>query len=112
MRSINGQVIKELREMRGWGQRELATKAGINQSVLSRLERNLQDDVMFSVVAALADALGTTIDALSPTPNSSEGIPIPELSVVLDLVVAQREEIQRQIAGVIRGYLSTMPPER
>src|SRR5258708_38169293 len=61
---VNGDKIAELRRQRGWGQRDLAAEAQIDPSVISRLERNLQDDCMLSIVIAIAEALGVTVDEL------------------------------------------------
>jgi transcriptional regulator with XRE-family HTH domain len=97
--------------MRGWGQRDLASTAGINQSVLSRLERDLQDDVMLSVVAALAGAFEVSIDSLTARTNTPKGQVIPELNALMEILGTQPKEVQQQVAGVIRGYLSTMPDQ-
>lgn len=35
---INGTQVKELRNQRGWSQRELATRAGLSQSLIGRIE--------------------------------------------------------------------------
>ena len=50
--------LKELREVRGWSQAELARRSGVHQSVISRLENGRTRSVSFPNLERLADALG------------------------------------------------------
>jgi transcriptional regulator with XRE-family HTH domain len=57
-----GQRIKRLRERRGWDQSELATRAGVKQSILSRIEGGSRTNPTADIVRRLARALGCTAD--------------------------------------------------
>jgi transcriptional regulator with XRE-family HTH domain len=59
-----GQRIREARSKRGWSQNELASRAGVKQPTLQRIEAGLRQDPSIRTIAALAVALGMTIDAL------------------------------------------------
>jgi transcriptional regulator with XRE-family HTH domain len=59
-----GKVILNLRERRGWTQTELATRVGITQSMLSRLESG-KAQVGFYETSRLAQSFGLTTDQLN-----------------------------------------------
>src|SRR6185436_14361068 len=61
---INPQVLRALREARGWDQQTLATNADIDPSVVSRLERGVQHNLQASVLVVLAHALDVAVDTL------------------------------------------------
>jgi transcriptional regulator with XRE-family HTH domain len=110
---LNGPLIRYLREQKGWDQQTLAAKANVHPSVISRLERGLQDDVRFSVVVAIAQTLGVSIDSL--VREAMDGVAIaPPASMIAELEIMIREfgnepiEIQRQAAGILRGFLSAL----
>jgi transcriptional regulator with XRE-family HTH domain len=68
-----GQVIRSLRENKGWSQEKLALDAGMTTSHISRIERG-ERRLPTSRLDALAAALGmssTTVYAMS------EGLPLP-----------------------------------
>lgn len=68
-----GQVIRSLRENKGWSQEKLALDAGMTTSHVSRIERG-ERRLPTSRLDALAAALGTsatTVYALT------EGLPVP-----------------------------------
>ena len=50
--------IKELREVKGWSQAELARQSGVRQPTISRLEARQGDSVSLSNLEKLAKALG------------------------------------------------------
>jgi transcriptional regulator with XRE-family HTH domain len=50
--------IRELRERQGWSQAELARRAGVAQSMVSRLERGRLESVHLPTLEKLARALG------------------------------------------------------
>jgi len=58
-----GQVIRSLREQKGWSQEKLAFEAGMGTSHVSRIERG-ERRLPTSRLDALASALGTTPAAI------------------------------------------------
>src|SRR6266536_1118264 len=107
---IDPQVLRSLREARGWDQLTLATAADIDPSVVSRLERGLQQDLKASVLVALARELETPVDALLMA--SAQHTPPPlvaELTAVMTELAALPQAQQRQVAAIVRAYLSAMP---
>lgn len=61
---IRGDRLIALREFRGFTQGQVALRSGVNQSLISRIERGIRRNVYVSTVASLADSLGTTTDYL------------------------------------------------
>jgi transcriptional regulator with XRE-family HTH domain len=59
-----GERIKRLRDRKGWDQSELAARAGVKQSLLSRLEGGSRTNPTADIVRKLARALGCTADYL------------------------------------------------
>lgn len=59
-----GERIKRLRTSRGLTQTELAARAGVPQSLISRLEGQTRDNPSADVLKRLARTLGCTIDYL------------------------------------------------
>ena len=45
-------------------QEELATKSGVSRQTISALENDKYDDVLVGTLAAIATALGTTVDKI------------------------------------------------
>jgi transcriptional regulator with XRE-family HTH domain len=111
MSILNGVLIRQLREQKGWDQRELARIAQIHPSVLSRLEREVQQDVRLSVVVAVASALNVPITSLIRENKdlliSSQAL-IPDLQNSIAILAEQSEGVQKQAAGILKGYLSTI----
>ena len=59
-----GERIKRERDKRRYTQAELAERAGVKQSLISRLESGLRTNPGADVVKGLAKALGCTADYL------------------------------------------------
>ena len=59
-----GERIKERRERRGWSQGELARRAGIDPSLLSRIESGSTTNPGVNALKGLARALQCSIDHL------------------------------------------------
>jgi transcriptional regulator with XRE-family HTH domain len=51
-------TLKQARDAKGWTQEQLAAKSGVDQRVISKIERGAVGDVMNSTAAALEEALG------------------------------------------------------
>ena len=56
--------LKELREDAGMSQQSLAVSAGLSVSLVSQIERGSRVDPRMSTLAALATALGVSLDEL------------------------------------------------
>lgn len=109
---INNSRIVELRLKKKWEQKQLAQEAGVAQSVISRLEQGLQADFKISVIAAVAKALGVSVDSLVALPYQPEtGEIVIELAEAVTELSNQPKAIQRQAAGILRGYLATVSSE-
>jgi transcriptional regulator with XRE-family HTH domain len=107
---VDGTVIRSVREAKGWDQLTLAQVAGINPSVVSRVERDLQNDLKASVLVALARALGVSVDViLHPSLRHVPPTLSPELVEVLVDLARLAPALQQQVAAILRGYLSTLP---
>lgn len=70
-----GAVIKRLRKEKGWTQPQLASRVGIHQSNITRLERGKQN-LDAENLKAVAHALGRTVTQL----HALAGIETPEFS--------------------------------
>jgi len=56
--------LKELRETTGMSQQSLAVSAGLSVSLVSQIERGSRVNPRISTIAALATALGVSLDEL------------------------------------------------
>jgi transcriptional regulator with XRE-family HTH domain len=106
---ISGETLRTLRETKGWDQQTFAQHAGVDASVVSRLERGLQTDLKVSVLVRLAQALGVSLDLLVANSINSRSELIGELEILLPQLQQLSPAHQRQTAAIIRSYLATMP---
>ena len=60
-----GDRLKQLRELKGLSQNELAQRANVPRPVISRVESGAQDTITLDTATRLADALGVTLDMLA-----------------------------------------------
>jgi len=103
---IDGAALRRLREVRNWDQSALARRAGISQSVVSRLERGLQDNLDAAVLIALARTLGTAVDALLAAPTQPDQAPlVSELAVIVPELARLPERDQRRVAAILQAYV-------
>ena len=106
---IDPQVLRALREARHWDQQTLAATAGVDPSVVSRLERGLQQDLRASVLVALARALQSPVDALLVAEDSQhQPVFIAELTAAVQRLADLSPAHQRQLAAIVQAYLATM----
>jgi transcriptional regulator with XRE-family HTH domain len=108
---IDIRIMRMHREAKGWDQLTLARKAGIDPSVVSRLERGLQIDLKASVLIALAQALDISVDMLIPDHPLTTSEYVTDLTAMVAEVERLPEKYQRQVAALLYGYLSTLPNE-
>lgn len=109
---VDGKRLQHLREARGWNKQRLAREAGIHPSVVSRLERDIQNNLDAAVLVALATALNTRVDALLTVPAYEREEPLSpdlaaEVSALGTLSVAQ----QQHVAAILHAYRTTYPKE-
>jgi DNA-binding XRE family transcriptional regulator len=106
---LDVRVLRALREARGWDQLTLARAAGIDPSVISRLERGIQGDLRASVLISIARALNTSVDSLLTSPHEHQQ---SEMLIELTAVLAELPKLegphQRQVAALLRAYLTTL----
>lgn len=100
-------VIQRLREQRGWDQKRLASESQVNPSVISRLERGVQQDFKLSVVLAIARALNIDISTIVQQDEYETDV-VEDLQVAIRRCVIQPHTVQRQIAGMINGLLNVV----
>jgi transcriptional regulator with XRE-family HTH domain len=68
-----GQVVRALREERGWSLRLLATRAGLSESFMSQVERGVANPSVASL-RRIAEALGTSVGALFEGSGQAKGL--------------------------------------
>ncbi|MBE6728087.1 MAG: helix-turn-helix transcriptional regulator [Ruminococcaceae bacterium] len=61
--------IKEIREERKMTQEELAKASGVSRATIAALENHTARTTTTKTLLKLANALGTTVDAIFFTPN-------------------------------------------
>lgn len=59
-----GYKIKELRELKGMTQEELAEKSGVSRGTISALENGTERATTSKTLLKLAQALGTSVDCI------------------------------------------------
>ena len=59
-----GKAILRLRKARDWTQGQLSTYSGVDQSYLSRIERDQHENVSVKIIAAIAMALDVSVDSI------------------------------------------------
>lgn len=68
----NSNRVKELRESRGWTQRELADRADVTDQTISNLERGLRPTL--ATALAVAGAFGEPVEAVFAPPASTASV--------------------------------------
>lgn len=107
---LDARTLRAMREAKGWDQQTLARAAGVDQSVISRLERGIQGDLRASVLIGLARAFQIPVDALLATPYPYEPAAlIPEVARAVADLGRLPTDIQRHVAAILRAYISELP---
>ena len=102
---IDGASLRRLRRARGLTVRGLAAAAGIDSSVVSRAERNVQKDLSVSALIALALALDTPAETLLRARTDRERAPVVgELAVEVLALGEMTPQQQRGAAALLRTY--------
>ncbi len=121
---IDGAKIKALREARGWTQRDLWQKSGVDQAVISALESNQKGDIFYRTIRMLAHTLGVRTDDLLASPESMKVEPTdPQINVAMklvnDMTAEERAIMQKHVAywseyaarGIAIVFGSVMDPQ-
>mgnify|MGYP001024837841 FL=1 len=66
--TVDRHKLRELREAAGLRQEDLADIAGVDRGLISKLECGVRRSVTLNTAAAIARALGTTVDSLLDKP--------------------------------------------
>jgi len=112
-----GDVVRRLREQRGLNQRELADRAGVQQSYLSRVEGAAGGRVRVDVLALdrIARALEVTVDEIllmagvRPSKDRKADLRWKQMERIFrDLATARQEEILA-IADTLRSMSEKRP---
>jgi transcriptional regulator with XRE-family HTH domain len=105
---ISGERVAELRKRRGWSQHELARQAGVTAPVISRMERNLQQDYDFFVILGVARSLGVPIESLLTDDAPPDAAFVPELQQALRRLERASHDVQKHIGRLIDAYLDAL----
>jgi transcriptional regulator with XRE-family HTH domain len=82
-RALNPAALREIRDLVGLTQRELASRSGITQGTVTNLERGIHG-ASPALVRKFADVLGVRLDAItSPVPEAPAAEPEPEPEVAV-----------------------------
>ena len=97
------ELIKEEREKRHWSQRQLAARAGVDPSAVSRIERGLQIGHADTLVK-IAAALGIPPSVLH-TALREEGMELEIQQIDLSKVPpSERPTLRRAIEALVRAW--------
>lgn len=112
--AIHGEVLRRLREAKGWSQGELAYHAKIDQSQISKIESGALTDVRLSSAKRLATALGASVDALAGLPYGYAEGPIHRhvISESVDLLLHEIGELSSEEIASIRAYVRLLKEEK
>lgn len=111
---VDGDALRALRTAASLSGRELARRASVHHSLVSRLERDVQGDVSLAAVAALARVLGVSVDRLlaRPTATATGQGPadlVADLQVEVAALATLPPDHQHQLAAVLRAYRANLP---
>jgi transcriptional regulator with XRE-family HTH domain len=102
---IEGAKIRALRESRGWTQRDLWQRSGVDQAVISALESNQKGDIFYRTIRKLAHTLGVRTDDLLASTESIKIEPAdPQINVAMRLVNDMTTE-ERDAALTFMNYV-------
>jgi len=100
-----GEMVRTLREQRGWSQKELAEKAGVDASLISRLEAGKYINPRAGTTAKLEKALEVTPGSLESRSTAGAGQPEPPIKFLLPHSTVSALFLPLALEGEIEGVL-------
>lgn len=107
MPELDAYRLKQLRELRGFTQGQVATYAHVSPSIISLMEKGERINPTAEVLSGIADALNTSADYLlglsdNPRPPDTDLMPHTELEWQIFETIQQFDpRIQRFILGLL-----------
>lgn len=86
-----GQRMAQLREGRGWTQKQLASKAGLSVAFISDVENDKRNPST-EVLLRFAEALGASLDYIATGKSAAQGPPPGPLTIPAELAAAAEHE--------------------
>ena len=106
LRRALGKRVRAAREARAWSQEALAEEIGVGGVMLGRYERGEKFPSHLTLLR-LAEALGTTTDALLRVPAAARARPLDDASLLRAL--RRLSEPQRAAIGALISALAAAP---
>lgn len=103
-----GKNVRRLRKQRGWTQETLAQKVGVKRHTVMQLEKGDKAHT-HATIAAVALALGTSIDALQGPPTATQGVVSPDALRLAAMFDQLPEEDQRTVRYLIERLYAGRP---
>jgi transcriptional regulator with XRE-family HTH domain len=69
---VNGATVAALRQLNGFGLKELAETSGVSMSYICEVEKGTKVNLRPPTIKKLADALGVTVAVLARDPEAAE----------------------------------------
>jgi transcriptional regulator with XRE-family HTH domain len=102
-----GDVLRELREDAGYSMTELARRANVDTSTLSRIERGIHRTITLENLTRLAQALGTSVAAIEQQLGGNDSEPLPRRWPSVEEVIERDRELTAvQKAALVAHYRS------
>ena len=111
---IDGAMLKASRKRLGWSQSVVASRSGVSQSIISRLEAEQPPyDLKVSNLLAIAKTLMVPLDSLVRSEvHPGHVLPSydlePTLAGVVSLVAEASYTDQQRAAFILEGYLTSL----
>lgn len=92
---FRGDLLRDLREVKGLSQEQLSEHAGVSQSVIAKSEKG-KNSPGSEVLDRLAQALDCTIDYLHGRGREFENVEVAAANMAFDIVQSSLSEEQRE----------------
>lgn len=111
MRELLGQRIRRLRRERGWSQRELARRAGVSNSLISRIELGQGEELSLAHLERIARVLGVSLSYLVSTDEFAPADD-PEVQELLREFLTLPADVRKSIEYAIRWAVQRQRQQR